>query len=1008
MRKTNKPVARNDGLSGTLHGVPIIESIPIGSKPWFEWLTNNNGFAYEGIAGHFTARSELRRGIRYWYGHRRINGKLTKAYLGKSEELTLERMEQASAVLAGQIPGGVALDSPEDSNGDSHAVAYMPLNKFRSPALPQKLLSRPRLLQRIAAPVILISAPSGFGKTTLVNDWRRTCGMPLAWVTLNQDDNHSQHFWATLAASLKTIHPTFGQDLFSQLLSVSQPPRFDRIASVTDEIIRVIDEMNAPGICLVIEDFHHIQHSGILSALQTLLEQIPPKFHIIITSNTKYPLTLGNLRAKGTVVELKTDDLRFTQEEGVEFLKLYMSGKSLAYADMQAIVNRTEGWAAGLVLATSIIPQQDSHSKVTEIFTGAHIFLREFFMESVLHNQPEDIRDFLLRTSILEYLTGPLCNAVTGRNDSTEMLQHLWEESLFLERLEKPGWYRYHEMFAEMLRNQLKEQFPAEITRLHRKAANWHRLHGSPVEAIPHFLLSRSWENAAALIESVALNELERVGEDARLLRWIQQLPESVIQHHKKLFVLYIRLARLVLPRKEVEDFLKRTENSIAALPVSEIIGELQDTLIEARRFQKYWMADAPNLPGLHESRETDEVGQMLDGIVHSQRDSRLNLVKAEAKTIEVYQAALAKNHLFSILVAGGTWANLEFSQGHLKRSEQIAQQVLQQASELTNKLPEPASIALTVLSGVKFEWNQISEARQYLDRAVALDPSPIRVDASINMAILSAKIQSMQGDSEAALNTIEAARRLSPHYPSTIWDDQDLAAYQALFRLHQGDLTSADRLLSTGWEIDKYPFSAFVHSSMLMQQRRTVAAEEILRNLVDQYPHSFYWVPILRARVQLSLALFDQQKMNQARKVMAQAARIAAPEFFIRPFISSGPEIASLLSLVLHTEDLTPGTQSFIKGTLTMLGHAEGARNISSQDDQVTLAIAASISPRERDVLQAVGIGQSNQEIADKYSISASTVKTHLENIFRKLDVSNRTQAIAKAHALGLFDGPG
>ncbi len=285
--------------------------------------------------------------------------------------------------------------------------------------------------------------------------------------------------------------------------------------------------------------------------------------------------------------------------------------------------------------------------------------------------------------------------------------------------------------------------------------------------------------------------------------------------------------------------------------------------------------------------------------------------------------------------------------------------------------------------------------------RLARLGLPPKEVDESINRAILRAKIQSQQGDSNAALTTIESFRDLNSRHASNIWLDQDLIAYQALFRLHQGDLTSAERLLGGGWEIDKNPFSAFVRASMLMNQNRNVAAEELLRHLPDRYPHSFYWVTILRARVQLSLALFNQQKVNQARQAMAEAARLAAPEFFVRPFLTSGSQTPALLSLVLRTEDLNPGTRSFVRDTLAMLGHAGGAT--SSREEPAPLAIAASISPREQEILQSLSIGLSNQEIANKYSISASTVKTHLENIFRKLDVSNRTQANAQAQALGL-----
>jgi LuxR family transcriptional regulator, maltose regulon positive regulatory protein len=1019
MRKNSKPLVQINSLvnyDGTDSATPI----QVGSLVWYDWLTNHDGFIYEGGAGHFTARSELRRGIRYWYSYRRREGKLTKTYLGKSEELTLERLEQASAILAGQVPldrligSGAPSELMVASKPEAAAiipppealaeVPYQPLTKFTPPALPKKLIARPRLTQRINAPATLISAPCGFGKTTLLNEWKQTCGMPVAWATLDANDNHPQRFWSTVVIALQALNSSLGQDWLSQLRSAAPPSLLNTTINLTNDIVRVTDGINAPGMCLVLDDFHYIQQTEIHASLQTWLEQLPSKFQLVITSNFKLPLALGYLRAKGTAVELKADDLRFTLEEGVDFLKQHTSGQALAHSDMQTLVKRTEGWAAGLVLATSVLSQQDNRSKVMELFTGAHTFLREFFMESVLRQQCPDVKNFLLKTSLLEHLTGSLCNALTGRSDGDEMLGRLWEESLFLERLEQPGWYRYHEMFAEMLRTQLQEQFPTEIPRLHRKAAKWYRAQGSPAEAIHHLLLSKAWEESAILIEAVALSELEQLGEDSRLLRWLQQLPEAVVQQHKTLLVVYIRLARLGLPPKELDDFLSRTEMSIASMPASEKTNALQETLAEIQRIHHLRATDEQARLGLHTSREQDTVGQMLDGILQCHRDCRVDLIKAEAEAHEVYETALAKNHLFSILMAGGACANLAFSQGHLRRSEQIANKVLRQAIELRDKLPEPASIALTALSGVYFERNQLAQAQQLLERAIEVDPNPIGTNESIIMAILRAKLQSQLGDDDAAFATIQTVRESYSHHPSNIWLEQDLIAYQALFRLHQGDLTSAERHLGGGWEIEKNPFSAFIRASTLVQQNRNVAAEEILSNLLDQYPHSFYWVPILRARVMLSIALFNQQKINQARQVMAEAARIAAPEFFVRPFLSSEPQISSLLSLVLHTENLNPGTRSFIKGTLTTLGHADGIQKASSRDEPVPFAIAASISPREQQILQSICAGLSNREIAEQYSISASTVKTHLENIFRKLDVNSRTQAIGQAQALGLL----
>jgi LuxR family transcriptional regulator, maltose regulon positive regulatory protein len=1018
MHRYNKPVVQNDLLITAEVAAGTSSPIQVGSQPWIVWLGDHPGFIYEGIAGHFTARRELRRGIGYWYGYRRCDGRLSKTYLGKSEELTPESLERACTLLTRQLPlnqlvGNLAnlkaVVSPEPREHFSlrdtaKEIPFFSLTKINAPVLPAKFLSRPRLLEQFKTPVIFITAPGGFGKTTLLNEWRQNCGKKVAWVNLDPGDNHALRFWLTVVSAFQTINPGLGQDWISQLNNGSPSFLSRVVVHLTNDIIRLNTEQDdSQWIGLVLDNYHHVQNPEIHTSMQTFLDNLPANLKLAVSSHRKLPFALGYLRANGMVTEMWKEDLRFTREEGIEYLLRNTPGSGLSNADMLTLVRRTEGWITGLVLATTALSQQEDRSRFMESFTGAHPLLREFFTERVLYRLPPEMRTFLLKTSILKELNGPLCDTLTGESGGTDTLTKLWDEKLFLNRLERPGWFRYHEMFAEMLLTELQEQCQPEIPRLHRKAAKWYRTHNALAEAIHHLLLSKSWEKAAALIEDVALSEWEEIGEDSRLLRWLQQLPETMIQRHKTLLAVYIQLARLVLPPKEVDEFLARTEERIISMPASEKTSASPKTLTEVKRIRRLWAADNQVGLGYHTSGDQDVVGQMLDGIMQYSRDSRVDLVRAEEKANEVYEGAKARGHLFSILMAGGACANLAYSQGQLRRSEQVARKVLQQTNELRDKLPGPASIALTALSGVYYERNQVAQAHQFLERAVEVDPDPISTDESITMAILRAKIQSIQGDHDTAFSTIQAVRESYSRHPSHIWLDQDLFAYQALFRLQQEDLVSAERFLSGGWEIDKNPFSAFVRALILIEQNRNVAAEEILCHLLEAYPHGFYWVPILRVQVMLSTALFNQQKMNQARQVMAEAARMAAPEFFVRPFLSSNPHYSSLLSMVLHMENLDPGTRSFVKGTLAMLGHPVGTEEKSTRDEPMSLAIAASITPREQEVLRLLSAGLSNREIAERNFIAASTVKTHIENIFRKLGVNSRTQAIAQAQILNL-----
>lgn len=1020
MPRTGKPYIRNNLLVIDDAETTGDNRIPIGSQSWYAWLADHHGFIYEGRVGHFTARREFRRGIGYWYGYRRRDGKLSKTYLGRSENLTQECLEQASARLAGRLPieqlssnanpAEAAAPNPHatrsiPSTRVSARVPSLSLTKVKAPAFPQNLIARPRLTRRINAPVTLVCAPSGFGKSTLLNEWRQSCGIQVAWVTLDAGDNDPLRFWSTVVMALQMVSLSVGQDWLSH--ARTSPSTLSKvIVNLTNDIVRVTEESNASQcIGLVLDDYDHIQNTEIHTSLQSWLDQMPPTLQLAIAGHTKPPLSLSLLRARGRVVELGANDLRFTLEEGIEFLSQHTPGLHLAYSEMQTLVKRTEGWVTGLVLATCALTQQEDCSRFMETFTGAHSFLREFFTESVLVREPPEVQRFLLKTSILKHLTGPLCNAVTGQSGGAKMLARLWEENLFTTRLEELGWYRYHGLFAEMLRTQLQELYPTEIPRLHRRAANWYSAKNAPADAVDHLLVSEAWGEAAALIESVALNELAQFGAGPRVLCWLQQLPEAVLQQHRTLLLLYIRLAKLFLPAAEVESFLARTEANITAPPPLERTEAVQETLSEVQQIRRSWETENQPVSELPPGRELDAVFQMLDAILQFHRDYRRDLIQAEAKATAVYEIAQARRHLFCILVAGGACASLALSQGHIRRSEQIAHQVLRQAFELRDTLPEPASDVLIALSGVYFERNQLAQAHQLLERATEVDPNPISTKGPVTIAILRAKIQSAQGDNEAAFATIQVIRELHTQRPSNIWLDQDLIAYQASYRSRQGDLASAERILmlSQAEEVKTRPFAALIRASHLVRQNRNAAAEEILCQLLDQHPHGFYWWPILRARVMLSIALYDQHKVNQARQVLVEAARFAAPEFATRPFLVSGPQIASLLSLVLHTENLSAEVRSFLKEILTMLGYADGVRMILPRDESVAIVIAASITPREQQVLRLLSASLSNREIAEQCSISPSTVKTHLENIYRKFGVSSRTQAVEQALLLNL-----
>jgi len=1012
-----KPTVVNDWLYPGETDSASPTNIPVGSSPWFAWLSEHNAFKYESEVGHFTAKCEMRTGGAYWYAYRRRNGKLTKAYLGKPEELTPERLQQVNARLAGSKMPSEPTDTFEAvdlitalnhlSNNTPHIdewqhQPFLSLTKIKPPALPQNLVARPRLTNRIKTAVTLITAPSGSGKSTLLCEWRQGCGFPVAWVALGNDDDTPLRFWSTVLLALQTIQPSFDHGLLARLRTPSSADLTEFVIGLTNEIVRTSEQSDGPSqLGLILDDFHHIRNKDILASIQYLLNHLPHPLQLVISGHAKPPLALGHLRGTGALTEIDNDELRFTSAEGIEFLKHHIPEHLLAPGDMQVLVQRAEGWAAGLKLATLMLVRPTDRNRLLETFTGTHTYLREYFTESVLHHQPPETQSFLIKTAILKHLSGPLCDAVTGQTGSAELLRQLWQNNLFLVRSEDEQWYRYHDLFAEALTSLLQAEYPSEVSQLHRRAAAWYRANHAPADAVHHLLTIEAWEEAATLIESLALRELEQMGEDTRLLRWLQQLPEAIVQHHKTLLLAFVKLADVALSRAEVQRFLSQVEANITCKPAPQQSEEERDVLTEIAHVRQQWASEgeqpAPLLQGSHA-----DVWQMLTQLGQYQAlMRRTDMAHANTLMLELYEAALERHHVFILLMAGGNVAGQDYAEGSLRRAEKTAHQVLQQALAMCGRLPEPASIPLSVLSQVCYERNELSQAEQLLLRVVETDPNPASANMPILVALLQAKIQLAQGNGEAALTTLEDLRRRRSILLSGVWQDRDLDAYQALFLLRQGHYVEAARLLPETGDEYSLALADIVRAELLLRQDQPALAEAVLNPLIERHSQGLAHQPLMGARVMLATALFEQHKLKPAQHIMSNAIRQAAPEGFLRPFLNIWPRCAPLLSLARATEEFPLATQTFINDILRRMTNADSPQPTLSDAEVSALSTATSISAREREVLHLLTVGLSNRQIAAKLCVAESTVKAHLDNIYRKLGVNNRTQAIIQAQAL-------
>src|SRR5258706_9032813 len=518
-------------MTPTVHGETLVyrqegqeQVLTVDTAAWFAWLETASTFSFVSEEGLFTARREQaghKRGGWYWKAYRKQHGKLSSRYLRKSETITLARLQTVAQALADAL-----VETAPDTDADaavpsaqaaapwmrSDSLTPLLATKLHRPLPRAQLVRRPQLAERLTqgvmGPLTLVSAPAGFGKTTLLAQWLAESGMPVAWLSLEPGDNELVRFLSYLIAALQTLDPHLGAVALT-LLQMPQPAAAETVLTL------LTNDVGSHGrdggdFVLVLDDYHVIDAKAVDHALTFLLEHLPPHMHLVIATREDPPLPLARLRVGGQLTEVRVTDLRFTPSEAAGFLNQGM-GLTLSVEDIAALESRTEGWIAGLQLAAiSLQGQQDTTSFITS-FTGSHHFVMDYLVEEVLGQQSERVQTFLLRTSILDRLCGPLCDAVLmdPSGSGRETLEYIERANLFLVPLDNERrWYRYHHLFADLLRQRLQQSTASSpgderdgVAELHRRASQWYEDNSLAIEAFHHAVAANDVERAERLIE---------------------------------------------------------------------------------------------------------------------------------------------------------------------------------------------------------------------------------------------------------------------------------------------------------------------------------------------------------------------------------------------------------------------------------------------------------------------------------------------------------------------------
>jgi LuxR family maltose regulon positive regulatory protein len=893
--------------------------------------------------------------------------------------------------------------------------------KLYVPAPRPKIVVRPRLIEQLNAglssrrKLTLISAPAGFGKTTLISEWSANCERPVAWLSLEEGDNDPTRFLTYLISALQTIVPNIGADAL-RLLHSPQPPSTESILTILLNEITLIPN----HFILVLDDYHVIEDEEAGNILTILLEHLPRQMHLVITTREDPNLPLARLRARGQLTSLRASDLRFTDSEAAEFLNQGM-GLSLSVEDVAALEARTEGWIAGLQLAAISMQGHKDISSFIKSFTGSHHFVLDYLVEEVLLQQPEAIQNFLLCTSILDRMCGSLCNAIlldpsASGQESLEQLEH---SNLFIIPLDNERhWYRYHHLFGSLLRQRLgQSRKPEEIAGYHIRASEWHEKNGEQAQAFQHAIAAGDFNRAAMLTEKYWQGMSESF-QYAVWLGWAKQLPEELIRSRP---VLCTQIAWGYMDISEVdasESRLRDAERCLENPPdemivvVEEQFRALPARIAMVRTYNAQSVSDffaavkyaelAIKLAPEEDHFLRAQTTAILGGTYWANGD-----LDAACKSMSdwIDSAQKAGNFTFAIASASGK-ADILTEQGHLREALKTYQQSLQLASAHESEARPVIAHHFLGLAMLYHEMRDDESAAQHFHKSLELGQQSVLRDWSYRKHLAQARLKESEGDLDSALDLLDEAKRF--YARSLIPNTRPVDAIKVQIYLKQGRLSNAQEWVREhGFSVDDEP--GYLHEFEHITLARVLVAEyqvnrkeriiqdalSVLKRLLKAAEVQKRMGSMLEILIVTALSHRALGSTSQAFASLEHALSFAQPEGYFRIFVNEDEPMHAMLFAFRSTLKKQTPISEYVDKLLSFIEHP-AERPQSNLIDP--------LSERELEVLRLVADGLSNDEISQKLFVAVSTVKGHNLRIFGKLQAKSRTEAVARARELGLL----
>ena len=923
--------------------------------------------------------------------------------------------------------------------------------KLYTPPLRPNLVPRPHLIERLneglrlGHKLCLVSAPAGFGKTTLVSELVDSLQVDtgnetrfvnrIAWLSLDENDSDPARFLAYVVAALTRVEgqeSAIGDGARVMLQSSQPPPAEDILTSLINDITTVPDR-----IILVLDDYHLIASSPVDEVLTFLLEHLPPQMQLVMATRDDPQLLLARLRARGQLTELRAADLRFSSPEAAQFLN-HVMGLDLSAEDMTLLETRTEGWIAGLRLAAISMQGHKDSTSFVKSFTGSHRFILDYLIEEVLEQQSESIQNFLLQTAILKRMTGSLCDAVTGQDNGQTILDMLDHANLFIVPLDNERlWYRYHHLFADLLRQRLRQTHLEQIPTLHSRASEWYEQNDLPADAIRHALAAEDFERAADLAE-LAWRAMNMSYKSVAWLGWVKALPDELVRARPVLSTAY-GWALLDSGELDAAEFRLRDAgqwlDTMASVNKQPEISSVKTVVLDEEEFRSLSISIANARAYLSQA-----LGDVPGTVKYAQRALDLLLendyferglsaillgfaywtsgdldAANRAVTDAIANMQMAGKFLFMISFTSYL-ADIMTAQGRLHETARTYLQLLNITAEQgESELPETAVLHLG-LSEIYHEQGDLESARRHLLRSDELGQQSTFPPWYRHWILAQTRIKMAQRDLDGVIEMLSEAENL--YYKHPIPDVRPLTALITRAWLAQGRLTKAlDWVRERDLFIDDdlsylREFEHITLARVLIAQHKSGVVDdsiddamELLDRLLIAAEKGGRMGSTIEILVLQALAYETQGKIPSALMSLERALTLAEPEGYIRIFVDEGRPMAALLTRMKAESEKM---KEYSHRLLTAFGKQEDIHPFdSAQGNPKSVGSQPLIEPlseREIEVLQLIAVGLTNREIADRLYLSLNTVKVHTRNIYGKLGVNNRTQAVAKARALGIL----